>query len=120
MTEHYRILMLNNRYLPAVGGAEMQASQLNAQLQQRGHTVQVITRRLQADWPTHERINGIEVRRVSPVGLSHRANALIVLRVLVYLLRHARAFDVIHVHGIGPIGLAAVVETSLTIRFVVE
>jgi glycosyltransferase involved in cell wall biosynthesis len=119
MASPYRILMLTNRYLPAVGGAELQASQLINRLQLRGHTVCLVTRRLEPNWPERETINNVEIHRLSPVGLSHRANAIMVFRLFIHLLTTARRFDVIHVHGLGPIGLAAILAGVIVRRPVI-
>ncbi|PJF40157.1 MAG: hypothetical protein D6737_11185, partial [Chloroflexi bacterium] len=109
-----RICMLLDRYLPIIGGAELQASQLVRLLMQDGHDVIVVTRRLTDDLPRYEVIDGIAVRRLSPVGLGFRSNILMLGRVLWYLMRHARSYDIIHVHTIGPLGLASAIAGKLT------
>lgn len=114
MAQPYRILMISDRYLPVVGGAERQASQLIAQLQARGHNVRVVTRRIHADLPQEETLQGVSVRRLSPIGLSHRANALMVFRLWFFLVRQARHYDLIHAHTMGPVGLAAILARLVT------
>lgn len=113
-TPPLKVAMITNRYLPIVGGAEMQANHLSCQLVKRGHSVNVITRRIQPDFPTKEIINGIPVQRLSPTGLGHRANALMFFRIFFFLLRHARQYDVFHVHSLGPVGLATLIAGKLT------
>jgi glycosyltransferase involved in cell wall biosynthesis len=109
-----RIAMLLNRYLPIIGGAEMFANRLSQRLVRRGHTVEVITRQLQAELPETDLVQGIPVRRLRPVGLSHLANALMVGRMFWHLLRHGRQYDVWHVHGVGPVGMAALLASRIT------
>jgi glycosyltransferase involved in cell wall biosynthesis len=114
-----RILMLSDRYLPVIGGAELQAHALSLGLMQRGHTVKMLTRRLKAEHLQYEEIDGFPVRRLAPVGLSHLANLLMVFRMLIYLLLHASEYDVLHVHCLGPLGLAAIVAGKLARKPVV-
>ncbi|GEM_PF-1629128 len=109
-----KIAMITNRYLPIVGGAEMQANHLSHQLAKRGHHVQVITRRIHPEYPIDDVINEIPVHRLSPIGLGHRANALMFFRMFIYLLFNARHYDVMHVHSMGPLGLATLIVGKLT------
>ena len=109
-----RVFMLLDRYLPVIGGTELQASRLATALQARGHSINIVTRRLATDLPIEETLNGIQVHRLSPVGLSHFANAVIVVRVFLYLISQRHNYDLIHVHGVGPLGLAALLATKLT------
>ena len=114
-----KVLLLTNRYLPVIGGAERQAEALATGLSARGHLVQVVTRRVTAELERETVIAGVPVRRLSPVGLSKRANLLIVFRVIAYLLWHGRRYDVIHTFGVGPVGLAAVIAGRLIGRPVI-
>lgn len=109
-----RIGMLLNRYLPAVGGSEVQAAQLAGELTRRGHSVRIVTRRLSRDLPRHETIGGIDVTRLGPVGLGHAANAAMVPRMLGHLVATQGFYDVLHVHGAGPVGLATLLAGRLT------
>lgn len=109
-----RVLMVMNRYLPAVGGAELQAAALIERLRGRGHEVAVVTRRIRRELAQDGSERGVPVRRLHPIGLSHRANALIVPRMIAYLVTNRRRWDIWHVHNIGPLGLAAVVAGTLT------
>jgi len=114
MAQQYRILMVSDRYLPIVGGAERQASQLITQLQARGHSVRVVTRRIDASLPQDDVIQGVPIRRLSPIGLSHRANALMVFRLFFFLVMNARTYDIAHCHTLGPVGLAAILAHLIT------
>ena len=109
-----RVCMLLDRYLPVIGGTELQASRLATALQARGHSINIVTRRLTVDLPAKETVNGIQVHRLSPVGLSHFANVVIIGRVFLYLVSQRQNYDLIHVHGVGPLGLAALLATKLT------
>lgn len=109
-----RILIISNRYLPVVGGAERQADLLGRALQARGHEVQVVTRRLVADLPSQETINGLPVRRLHPIGLSRLANILMVFRLAFFLIRHSKQYDFFHCQGVGPVGLATILAARLS------
>ncbi len=111
-----RICMLLDRYLPVIGGAEVLASHLSQTLIASGHQVEVITRRLYRDLPARDVVEGVPVRRLSPVGLSRLANALMVFRMMAFLLMEGGRYDVWHVHGVGPIGLAALLIGPLRRR----
>jgi glycosyltransferase involved in cell wall biosynthesis len=109
-----QIAMILNRYLPIIGGAERQASQLIQQLTEKGHQITVITRRIDQDLALTEEIGRITVHRLHPVGLSHQANVLMVFRLWFYLIWHAREYDIFHVHSIGPVGIATILAGKMT------
>jgi glycosyltransferase involved in cell wall biosynthesis len=106
--------MVLNRYLPIKGGAEIQAHLLCRQLIARGHHVHIITRKIDSALPTDDVIDGIPIHRLAPVGLGHIANVVMFFRMLVFLLWHAQNYDVLHVHSIGPVGLATLLTGKLT------
>jgi glycosyltransferase involved in cell wall biosynthesis len=108
------IQMVLNRYLPVIGGAEHQAQHLCISLQKKGQTVRLVTRLLEPDWPRQTRINEVPVTRLAPVGLSKRANILIIISMIRYLVSHRQVFDIIHVHTLGPVAIAAIIAAKLT------
>ncbi|MBK8027008.1 MAG: glycosyltransferase family 4 protein [Chloroflexi bacterium] len=110
----FDVYMLLDRYLPVIGGTELQASRLAGALQSLGHRLHVVTRRLTADLPAEEMLDGIQVRRLSPIGLSHVANGVMVMRIFLYLVAQRRRYHLVHVHGVGPLGLAALLSTKIT------
>jgi glycosyltransferase involved in cell wall biosynthesis len=113
------VLIITNRYLPAVGGAELQGRQLMLGLQRNGHHVEVLTRCIQSDWAATEILDGIPVRRLKPVGLSTRASFFVLLHGFFHLLRYGRRADVLHVHSVGPLALAALLAGRLIRRPVI-
>lgn len=108
-----RILMVANRYLPIIGGAERQLAALAPALQKAGHPVTIVTRRITRDLPERETINTVPVNRIHPIGLGKIANILIIPCLIVYLLQQRKQYDIIHTHGIGPIGLASIIAGRL-------
>lgn len=119
MTRPYHIQMISNRYLPVIGGAEMQIAQLCAELARRGHRVRMLTRRLTPDLAECETLAGIPIERLSPVGLSSRATLLIVPQIFGHLLRQRRQIDVIHVNTLGALGLISIAAAKLSGRPIV-
>jgi glycosyltransferase involved in cell wall biosynthesis len=91
------ILFCTLDYFPGVaGGAEHQARLQAESLVARGHSVVVVCpgRRL----PRHARINEVKVRRLPFVDRRPFRKLTYYLRLTPFLLRHARHFDVVHVH----------------------
>jgi glycosyltransferase involved in cell wall biosynthesis len=113
MTSIPRICMLIDRYLPVVGGAETQAYALSEELAGRGYEIQILTRRIKSEFPVKEVIGSNQVYRLSPVGLSHKANVFVMFTAIWHLIRHRRTFEVLHVHGIGPLGIASIIASKL-------
>lgn len=108
-----RVMAVSNRYLPIIGGAERQLALLSASLQARGHQINIVTRRIRPDLPTQEQIEGVAVRRLRPYGLSKPANALIMPRLILYLIAQRRNYDLIHCQSIGPMGIAAIIAGQI-------
>jgi glycosyltransferase involved in cell wall biosynthesis len=74
---------------PAVGGTVRQTGLQARALVGRGHRVTVLTRRVDPSWPRHEFIDGIEVRRLGPVGAG-RARGWLALGSMALWLRRRR------------------------------
>jgi len=108
-----RIIAVTNRYLPIVGGAERQLALLTSTLHDRGHKVTILTRHVLSELPAHEIIDGVSVTRLKPTGLGKVANALIIPRIIIYLINHRNEFDLIHSQSLGPVGIAAIIAGKL-------
>lgn len=104
-----RICTLVDRFPPLVGGAEIQAKQLSLELARRGISVIVLTRRVSADLPHKEIVDGLQIYRVPPNGIrGHVQNILSVFTFTYALLRYRREYDLIHVHDMFSLFLAAI------------
>ena len=91
------------------GGAEHGAFELARRLIARGHTVSVVTPRLQEAWPLHEVMDGVDVHRFPVASLGRRdRTAAVVLASFRHLGRLWRrlAPEVINQHYLLPTGLA--------------
>jgi glycosyltransferase involved in cell wall biosynthesis len=80
---------------PAVGGTVRQTGLQARALAQRGHRVAVLTRRVDASWPRHERIDGLEIRRLGPTGTGRARGWLTVGAVALWLRRRRRVVGVV-------------------------
>jgi glycosyltransferase involved in cell wall biosynthesis len=59
-----RVVMVSARYFPFAGGVENHIYQVSRRLVQRGVDVTVLTTDPQNQWPAHEEMEGIHIRRV--------------------------------------------------------
>jgi glycogen synthase len=104
-----KIALLTPSFLPVVGGAELGAAELARRLTARGHSVAVVTPRLEARWDARETLDGVDVHRypVPPLGGRHRTANIVAgsLRQLGCLWRRL-APDVINQHYLLPTGIA--------------
>lgn len=105
--------MVFNRYAPVIGGAERQGRQLASALQQRGHHIRIVTRRLEKGLSPLTTIDGLPVRRLLPTGLSTVSNIVITVRLWWYLWWYPYPLDVLYVQGVGPIAIAALAAARL-------
>ena len=95
-----RVVMVISSFAPVIGGAERQALQLAQRLVKQGLTVQVLTRRYPGLAATEE-IKGVKVWRlpVSGNGRNGLSSVMFTAGVVSWLIRHTKAYDVVHVHA---------------------
>jgi glycosyltransferase involved in cell wall biosynthesis len=96
-----RILMVCPQFRPLVGGYERAAERLSHGLIAEGHHVEVVTERRDPGWPKEEEDGGLRVRRLWCLYRPGLHTLTAVLALGLYLLLHARRFDVLHVHQYG-------------------
>ena len=80
---------------PAVGGTVRQTGLQARALADRGHRVAVLTRRVDPSWPRHESIDGIEVRRLGPVGAGRARGWLALGSIALWLRRRRRTVSAV-------------------------
>lgn len=114
-----RILMVIDRYVPLLGGAENQLRQLVRQLRSSGPgcEVLVLTRRWTADLLKKDRVDDVPVYRVGLPGQGSLATLSYVFGLFLFVVFHRNAFDIIHTHGAAQLGalgcvLAKIVRKS--------
>jgi glycosyltransferase involved in cell wall biosynthesis len=88
-----------------VGGAQRQALRLSAELRLLGVEPFVITR-LGSGLPPHENVDGVHVYRVGRARPGVGLSLTFLGGALLWMLRHRRAFDVVHAHNL-PMALTA-------------
>lgn len=87
---NYSILFIIKRFVPEIGGGELQAFRLARELVAQGHHVTVLTRHRSADLPREETLEGVRIIRL---GLGRLGMAR---EMLTWAVRHAKEFDLIH------------------------
>jgi 1,2-diacylglycerol 3-alpha-glucosyltransferase len=65
----YTVLMLSNLYPPVVSGSSTQTASLARELSKRGHTVVVITARIDQSSPSYEEEDGVIIHRLPALRL---------------------------------------------------
>ncbi len=103
-----RIFMVSPRYLPIIGGAEVQCDRLVEELR-HNHSNKVIvskliTRRVTKGLKRNEEINGLNVTRFGFVGIGIIKEYLFCLQLFLYLIVNVRKFDILHCHATGIFG----------------
>jgi glycosyltransferase involved in cell wall biosynthesis len=113
------VLMIAPAFRPLVGGYERAAERLSASLADAGLRVVVITEHRDRSWPTIERIDGYEVRRLFCLFRRNLHTVTSMLSFTDFLLRRGGDFDIWHVHQSGSLAALAVVLGRLLRRPVV-
>ena len=104
-----RYLFVIQQYLPRIGGAEIVLERQMLALQAEGHTVEMVTLRLEHSWPQHEVRNGIPITRIGGVfwrGKLRLKSALMLVvlaRLTLTLWPRVGRADVVHCSMIGPL-----------------
>ncbi len=91
--------MLTERFFPIWGGAENQLRQLLPYLVQRGHHVEVITRRWRKELPLLEHVNGITIQRVGIPGEGRLSTLFFVFLLFWQLIKERASINITHTHG---------------------
>ena len=108
-----RICMVTETYYPVVGGGERQAQLLASDLVVRGLEVMIVTRRTDPTLAETDRVEGVPVFRISPVGAGRARRWLMTLSSLRFLVRTRSQYDVIFVSGFKALGLSAVLAAKM-------
>lgn len=98
---------------PEVGGTVRQAGTQARALLARGHSVAVLTRRLDRGWPRHDMLDGLPVTRVGGPGGGALPEKLSVLAVAAWLVRWRRRIAVVQVVMYADFVVAAAVARLL-------
>jgi glycosyltransferase involved in cell wall biosynthesis len=104
------------RYSPLFGGAENQCRLLSRTLIESWQVSIpfLITRRIRADLPRSELMEGIHVRRFGFPGINRWSEYWFYVLLTFYLVWHAEEYDIIHCHATSIIGFAVVISGKIT------
>jgi glycosyltransferase involved in cell wall biosynthesis len=114
------VVILTTYFRPIVGGVESTAERLARYLHASGHDVRVVTKRVTADLPDTEQMDGVPIRRIGPRG--ERAGGgkwRILPAAFAWLVGHAGSYDVVCCIDYRGVGVAAVLARAITRRPVV-
>lgn len=104
-----KVLMVLPRYLPIIGGAEVQCSRLMHEIlnneELNTDIVGVVTRRVNPDLKRREIIDGIVIERLPPVGIGLLSEYTFCLFLLSYLVINHKKYNVIHCHASSIFGM---------------
>jgi glycosyltransferase involved in cell wall biosynthesis len=96
MTTNARVVLVTAYYRPIVGGVESNAERLALYLKNAGHSVRVVTKRIDRALPDRATLGGIDVERIGPSGPRSAAGKWQVMPfVAAWLVRHAASYDVV-------------------------
>ena len=101
-----KILMIHHTYLPEYNGAALQAHRLSLVLEKKGCQVHVLAGASSRKWVGKSNIDGISIYRVPRYQATIFWRIWFAIRLIQYLITHARHYNVIHIHSfIAPVNL---------------
>lgn len=104
-----RVFMVSPRYLPIIGGAEVQCDRLCHELKESFSEKiiisKLITRRMTKSLARNELINDVKVIRFGFPGIGMLNEYIFCFQLFIYLLFNLKKFDVLHCHATGVFGL---------------
>jgi len=101
MRDKKNIIILIDRYLPILGGAQNNVHQVAHGLVNEGMGVTVLTRLVYPGLKEHESLDGVQVIRSSGNRNRKLSKILFVLRNTVYLIKNRKEYDVVWCVPIG-------------------
>jgi len=90
-----RLLVLIDRYLPILGGAQNNVHELCCELKQRGFSVKVITRVVYSGLKKTETIDGVNILRFASIPFRIFSKFLFVIQSTIYLIRCKTEYDAV-------------------------
>lgn len=89
--------MVIEKFLPIMGGAEIQAERLSSTLVQKGVEVEILTT-LPRETKPYEQINGVKVRRIWIPGFGIFKRLAKITFLFRAILKYKNNFDILHIH----------------------
>ena len=116
-----RVLMVSQRMLPHVAGAELQAFRLARSLRNCGVDAQIVSTKFARGLAGREVIEGVPVRRLAVLrgATSAAVKTSQLISTASYVAAHIRSFDVIHGHCLSAASLGAALGARIGHRPVI-
>lgn len=92
-----KILLVTERFRPLIGGAETVLGELARELARLGEQVTVLTARWETDWAECERVDDVEIVRLSRSRIRSLGTMLFLKSLRQWLVSRGREFDVWYV-----------------------
>jgi len=112
-----RVIMVSPRYLPIIGGAEVQCNRLVNELSANYiddvDVIGLVTRRVSPELKRSEVIDGLKVTRIGPAGLGILKEYIFCIGLFVFLSINSKKYDVIHCHATGIFGVVCSLVSKL-------
>jgi teichuronic acid biosynthesis glycosyltransferase TuaC len=109
-----RVLMVVQRLLPYLAGAEVQALTLASALDALGVPVHVVGTRYVPGLAARETVRGVDVRRLPVIRGRPLLRPTQLLSTAAWVTIHARDYDVIHAHCLSPASLGAAIAARVS------
>lgn len=90
-----RIVILIDRYLPILGGAQINVHQVARGLVNKGLHVTVLTRVVFSGLPSEELIDGVQVKRFSGSKSRIFSKVACIISISQYLVKHKNDYDAV-------------------------
>lgn len=103
-----KICLFTETYYPIIGGGENQARSLAEALVDKGHSVIVLTRRVDPSLKSIEKFGEVTIYRIPPVGGGQFNKWGLLLTSFPALLKLRNHYDLLFVSGFRRVGIAAV------------
>jgi glycosyltransferase involved in cell wall biosynthesis len=109
-----KVMIVNERFYPLIGGAEDQCLQIGLRLIKRGYQVKVATKRWRKEFPKEELLqNKLLVSRIGIVGFNRFADYIGGLSIALFLIKNRKNFDILSVDsGIANIFASTAILTG--------
>lgn len=117
-----RVIMIAPHFQPwgPLGGAEQQARKLIKELIHQGVDVIFVTGKWRFNEPRVKSFEGVPVYQIFTLwnmgglkGLRRFATYIYMLSLLIYLVRHSKKYDLIHIHSVSPSAFIGVLAGKL-------
>jgi glycosyltransferase involved in cell wall biosynthesis len=108
-----RVLMVSQRMLPYMAGAELKALGLARAIISLGADARIVTTRFARGLKSLETVRGVRVRRLPVLRESAATHISQFLAIAAYVAARGRSFDIAHAHCLSASSLGAIIGAKL-------